>query len=140
MLMVGCLIIETVADQQQWNYQSKKKEKRNSGLTAKGFITTGLWKYSRHPNFLAEQLFWWGVYLFGVSAAGECVWSMHWSMAGTAFLTLLFQGSTHLTESITAGKYPKYKEYQASTNRFLLWFPKEVKKSKSRSREGRKSE
>jgi len=139
--MVGCLIIETVADQQQWNYQSKKYEKINAGkrLTgeyAKGFIDTGLWRYSRHPNFLAEQCFWWGVYLFGVAATGEWV---QWSMAGTAALTLLFRGSTHLTESITAEKYSKYKQYQASTNRFLLWFPKKVKKSRS-SRGGRKSD
>jgi steroid 5-alpha reductase family enzyme len=140
-VMVGCLIIETVADQQQWNYQSKKYEKINAGkrLTgeyAKGFIDTGLWRYSRHPNFLAEQCFWWGVYLFGVAATGEWV---QWSMAGTAALTLLFRGSTHLTESITAEKYSKYKQYQASTNRFLLWFPKKVKKSRS-SRGGRKSD
>jgi steroid 5-alpha reductase family enzyme len=60
-------------------------------------------RYSRHPNFFAEQLLWWGMYLFAVSATGRY---LHWSAAGTAALTMLFQGSTWLTELISVSKYP----------------------------------
>lgn len=40
----------------------------------------GLWRYSRHPNHVGEQLWWWGLALCGVSASGEL-----WPLLGTAF-------------------------------------------------------
>lgn len=42
--------------------------------------SAGLWRYSRHPNHVGEQLWWWGLALFGVSASGEL-----WPLLGTAF-------------------------------------------------------
>jgi steroid 5-alpha reductase family enzyme len=61
-LFVGLLVLETIADQQQWNFQETKwgmiKEgKKLEDLPAPynvGFLTTGLFAYSRHPNFFAE--------------------------------------------------------------------------------------
>ena len=44
---------------------------------------------------------------------------MNWSFVGAASYLLLFQGSTWLTELLTAGKYPEYKEYQRQTGMFL---------------------
>lgn len=44
--------------------------KRLTAEQAAGFIQTGLWRYSRHPNFWAEQCIWWSMYLFGVAATG----------------------------------------------------------------------
>jgi len=48
------LVIETIADQQQWVFQEDKKARRARGEVAAEFVTTGLWRYSRHPNFFCE--------------------------------------------------------------------------------------
>lgn len=51
------LYMETVADWQK--YQFKNQQNKNDL-----FIKTGLWKYSRHPNYFGEMLMWWSIYLF----------------------------------------------------------------------------
>eukprot|EP00920_Eleutheroschizon_duboscqi_P013964 GHVT01032713.1.p1 GENE.GHVT01032713.1~~GHVT01032713.1.p1 ORF type:complete len:390 (+),score=32.32 GHVT01032713.1:1182-2351(+) len=63
------LAVRTVADVQQWQFQAAKKHKVDKGkkLTgnfAKGFLTTGLFKYCRHPNYTAELGIWAAFYLF----------------------------------------------------------------------------
>lgn len=114
---LACLVGETVADQQQWRFQCDKRARRERGeAPGDGFLTAGLFRYSRHPNFLCEQGMWWAFYLFAVSATGR--W-LDWSIAGATLLTLLFQGSTALTEEITSGKYPAYADYQRRTSRLL---------------------
>ena len=79
-------------------------------------MPSGLFRYSRHPNFFCEQGMWWSFYLFGVAATGR--W-LDWSIAGAVLLTLLFQGSTAITEQITLGKYPAYADYRRRTSRLL---------------------
>jgi steroid 5-alpha reductase family enzyme len=112
---------EAVADQQQWRFQSAKRERRACGdASAAEFLTGGLFRYSRHPNFFCEIAMWWSFYLFSVAASGA--W-LNASVAGACLLTLLFQGSTHLTERITRRKYPHYAQYQQTTSRLVPWFP-----------------
>jgi steroid 5-alpha reductase family enzyme len=113
---------ETVADQQQWRFQTAKHKRRAGGASdGRGFIGTGLFRYSRHPNFFCEQGMWWSFYLFAVAASGR--W-LDWPIAGPAILSLLFQGSTTLTERITLKKYPDYAVYQRTTSRLLPLPPK----------------
>jgi steroid 5-alpha reductase family enzyme len=87
---------------------------------SKGFLTRGLFAYSRHPNFFCEISLWWSFYVFAISVTKEAI---HWSIVGTILLTLLFQGSTTFTETITLKKYPEYAEYQRTTSRLIPWFP-----------------
>lgn len=120
-LILISILIETVADQQQYNFQKEKYKRIHAkedltGEYADGFVSTGLWKYSRHPNFAAEQAIWISFYLFSVSATGQWI---NWSLAGAVLLVLLFFGSSTFTEKITAGKYPEYIHYQKRTGRFL---------------------
>jgi steroid 5-alpha reductase family enzyme len=124
-LCVLSFVLEVTADQQQWAFQTAKYAKISNkekleGDYAKGFLTSGLFRYSRHPNYCGEQAIWWGVYLFSVGAAG--VW-LHWSMIGAAQLTLLFHFSSDFTEKLTKAKYPAYTEYCKTTSRHILWFP-----------------
>ena len=114
-------IIEVTADQQQWNFHADKEAKRPSA--ADGFIRTGLFKYSRHPNFFAEMCIWWVFYAFTFSVRPFAFFN--WTILGTIALTSLINGSTTFTESITSGKYSKYKEYQRTTSRLIPWFPSE---------------
>jgi steroid 5-alpha reductase family enzyme len=108
---------ETVADEQQWRFQCAKQAAKARGDAVHGeFVTTGLFRYSRHPNFFCEQAMWWAIYGFAVAASGK--W-LNWSIAGTVLLTLLFQGSTRLTESLSVRKYPAYRDYQRTTPMFV---------------------
>lgn len=119
-LYLGFVFLETVADWQQWKFQSEKKALIEKGQKSKGnFVTNGLFRYSRHPNFFAEQCIWWIFYAFTDS------WNI--SIAGPILLTLLFQGSTTFTEYLSKKKYPEYAEYQKTTSRLIPWFPGKAK-------------
>lgn len=123
-VFLGLIVIETLADQQQWNYQKEKYRRikageKLDGIYAKGFVHTGLWKYMRHPNYMAEQSVWIIIYLFSVAATGKWI---NWSIAGALLLLILFQGSSDFSEKISAEKYPEYKEYQKKTGRFIPKF------------------
>lgn len=121
LIMITLIFIQTIADEQQHRYQSKKYKLINSkqkliGNFKKGFIDTGLWKYSRHPNYTCEQLIWVTFYFFSVSASGKV---LNWSVIGCILLIILFYFSAKFSESISSKKYPKYEEYQKSTSMFI---------------------
>ena len=120
-LILGIVIIETVADQQQWNYHKEKRKALAAGGAIperhrKGFVHTGLWGKMRHPNYAAEQAIWIVFYFFSVSATG--VW-LNWSVMGAILLVLLFWGSSNFSESISSGKYPDYGDYKKKVPRFI---------------------
>lgn len=124
-VLIGLIIFEFFADQSQWNYHQAKAEYQKTarvpeGYTRaqldRGFNTTGFFKYSRHPNFAAEQAVWLTVYVWGAISTGE--W-LNWTLVGTVTYMSVFWGSTPLTEYISAGKYPGYKEYQKRVGMFL---------------------
>ncbi|WP_426320971.1 DUF1295 domain-containing protein [Microbacterium sp. E-13] len=115
LLFAAFLVGETVADQQQWAFHRAKKGA--GGALEPGFVTTGLFAYSRHPNFFFEQAQWWTLYALG--AVALVVDGGSWlnvTIVGPALLTILFIGSTVFTESISASKYPAYRQYQRTTS------------------------
>ena len=117
---VGFLVGETVADGQQWSFQQWKRAELDAGREPVRFVQTGLFRYSRHPNFFFEQAQWWAVAAFGVAAAG----SLQWTALGAVLLTLLFVGSTRFTESISVSRYPEYADYQRRTSAVVPWWPR----------------
>lgn len=124
-ILIGLIVIETIADQQQWNYQTEKYRRKNAGEKpdgeyAVGFIRTGLFAHSRHPNYACEKLIWVVLYLFSISATGSYI---NWSMIGCLLLLILFQGSADFSEKISASKYPAYADYIKRVPMFLnrLW-------------------
>lgn len=76
--LVG-LAIEAVADQQKSTF---KADEANRGR----FIATGLWRYSRHPNYFGELLVWWGVFVYAVPALHGAAFAV---VAGPLFITVL---------------------------------------------------
>lgn len=63
-IFVAGLALETMADEQQWVFQEGKKKaiankETLTGDNKRGFLTQGLFKYSRHPNFFGEMTIWW---------------------------------------------------------------------------------
>ncbi|MGO4488282.1 DUF1295 domain-containing protein [Microbacterium sp. 2RAF4] len=121
------LVGETIADQQQWVFHQRKK--KAGGTLPPGFATTGLFRYSRHPNFFFEQAQWWAFYAIGATAAvaggaGVIGGVLNPTIIGPALLTVLFIGSTIFTESITASKYPAYADYRRTTSMLVPWPPR----------------
>lgn len=121
-LFLGFLAGETIADQQQWNFHAWKRSETAAGREpSPRFLQSGLFRFSRHPNFFFEQAQWWVVFLFGAVAAGS---PLQWTAVGAVLLVVLFIGSTRFTESITLGKYPEYAEYQWRTSPSIPWPPR----------------
>ena len=123
-LMLGFIVYETMADEQQWQFQSAKWKMLHEGRKLEelpmpyrlGFNTIGLWGISRHPNYFAEQSIWCCFYLFTI---GGGIGIFNWSMIGALLLIVLFQGSSSFGEEISSGKYPEYARYCATVSRFL---------------------
>jgi steroid 5-alpha reductase family enzyme len=120
-LMFLFILYETIADIQQFRFQTAKHALLKLGLPldekySKGFLDRGLWKYSRHPNYFAEQSIWFMFYSFSIAASGQ--W-LNWSIAGSILLIALFLGSSNFSEHISASKYPEYKNYQKKVSRFI---------------------
>jgi len=129
---VGLILIcmEFVSDQQQWNFHLAKKaaaDKKDypskySIDVNNGFLSKGLFALSRHPNYFCELGFWWIIWLIAFSLYGNPITSGGF---GPVALTLIFTGSTILTESITSSKYPEYKNYKKRViSPIIPWFPK----------------
>lgn len=120
--MLGAIVLEYIADQQQYDFQTEKYRRINAGEDLgeyrHGFVRTGLWGLMRHPNYAMEQLVWILFYLFSVSATRE--W-LHWSITGVLLLLILFKTSSDFSETISAEKYPEYKNYQRNFPRFVPW-------------------
>ncbi|MDZ7822195.1 MAG: hypothetical protein U5N26_10605 [Candidatus Marinimicrobia bacterium] len=75
---------------------------------------SGLGKFSR-TGLLCGIAQWVVVAFYAMNATG----TLHWSAAGVLVLILLFSGSTQLTESITASKYPQYIKWRELTHTWL---------------------
>lgn len=116
-LFLTLLAGEFIADQQQWDFHQEKQRRQAAGQTMDPpFLTTGLWRWSRHPNFFCEVGQWW--VFFAIAAAASGSW-LDLTLAGPVLLTLLFDGSTRFTESITRSRYPSYAAWQATTPRLV---------------------
>ncbi len=134
-LFLLAMIWETIADEQQWRFQNAKSAAHGgpsavvpvTGINRvdikRGFRTTGLFRYSRHPNYFGELMVWWCVYFMMVGSLGTVA---HPSGVGAVLLTLLFIGSTRFTESITLSRYPEYRTYQITTSAIVPWPPRAV--------------
>jgi steroid 5-alpha reductase family enzyme len=127
-LGLAFICLETAADRQQWNFQQAKKSaadkkdfpQRYSSDIAKGFLSSGLFALSRHPNYCGELGFWWSIWLTALACGIDIVKS---GFFGPIILTLLFIGSTIFTESVSAGKYPEYRVYKTRVSAIIPWFP-----------------
>ncbi|TFB88113.1 DUF1295 domain-containing protein [Cryobacterium algoricola] len=132
LLLVG----EGVADQQQWDFHRARGPRgadtggspAESGAARPDVLRTGLFRYSRHPNYFCELGQWWVVFLFGAVAAGSL---LQWSVLGAVLLTGLFIGSTVFTERISVSRHPGYPAYQRVTSAIVPWFPRAVPRPES---------
>lgn len=105
------LVIEAVSDAQKSAFKGKEA---NRGR----FISSGLWRYSRHPNYFGEILVWWGLFVYAVPFLDGAAFVV---AIGPAFLTLLllFVSGIPLLEKSAEARYgadPAYREYKRRTS------------------------
>lgn len=110
----GAIMIEATADEQLRRFV---KTKRQPG----DIMATGLWAYSRHPNYFGEIMFWWGLFIFAL-AADSCYW---WTIAGPLVMTLLFLFiSIPMMDKRSLERRPGYEEHMKRVSALIPWFPK----------------
>ncbi len=118
LIILGGTILELFSD--HYMHKFLKSNQHNE------VINIGLWKYSRHPNYLGEILIWVGVYLILLLSAYE-----YWYLfVGSLLIILLFNFiSIPLAEKRQLSKRSNYKEYQLETSRLLILPKKKNKKA-----------
>jgi steroid 5-alpha reductase family enzyme len=104
---------EAVGDYQLLQF---KKDPKNKGQ----IITTGLWKYTRHPNYFGECVMWWGIFI--VSIPSGYIWVTIISPIVLTWLLTRVSGVTMLEEKYKGNK--QFEDYAKNTNAFVPWFPK----------------
>lgn len=129
-VLIGCLIFlfgllfEAVADTQLNAFVKAKTDKTE-------ILTTGLWRYSRHPNYFGEVTAWWGIWIIAIAPAIAAPSAANLAIALLAlispvtitFLILKVSGIPML-ESKYAGNQT-FQAYKERTSAFFPWFPSE---------------
>jgi steroid 5-alpha reductase family enzyme len=116
LVTAGAVALEAGADAQLHRY-------RASGPPAGEFLRSGLWAWSRHPNYLGEIGFWWGLWLFGLAAAP----GLWWTLAGPVAIALMFRFvSLPLIEARMRERRPGYAAWAERSSLVLLRRPPRV--------------
>ncbi|MGY4884430.1 MAG: DUF1295 domain-containing protein [Nanobdellota archaeon] len=113
------LTIETFSDLQKYEFNKNNPEKK--------WVSIGLWKYSRHPNYFGEILCWIGIYLFTFThlTLVERLFGLN-SPILIIILLLFITGIPKLEKYADKkwGKLKEYKEYKRKTSILIPWFTK----------------
>lgn len=105
----GAIVIEAVADAQLHRFVRDNRDKAR-------IMATGLWGWSRHPNYFGEASFWWGLFVFALAASADA-W---WTAVGPSSLTAMFLVvSIPLIEKRMLEKRPGYREHQRRISRLI---------------------
>ncbi len=110
------VFFETVGDVQLERFKAQRDSQDE-------VLETGLWRYTRHPNYFGDVCNWWGIWL--VSAYS---WAGLASALGPALMTYLIVAKTgsRLTEQKMADSRPGYADYVARTSSFFPLPPRSV--------------
>lgn len=99
----------------------RQLRKHISNFENKGkLINTGLWKYTRHPNYFGEAVLWWGIFLVTVFGGGA--WYLFFSPLAITLLIRFVSGVPLLEKRMV--KYEGWKEYAAKTSIFIPFLKK----------------
>lgn len=114
-LWLAGMFFETIGD---WQLARFKADPGNKGRV----LDTGLWRYTRHPNYFGEFTLWWGYYCLALAAGG---WWTILSPLLMSFLLLKVSGVALLDRHMTSSK-PQYADYIERTNAFFPGPPSEA--------------
>ena len=107
------LTYETTADLQLQAHRARRK--RPDGTV----LDTGLWRYSRHPNYFGEALFWIGLTLPALTVGA------YWAVVSPVLMLVLLLrvSGVSLMERTIVERRPAYRAYAARTSAFFPWLP-----------------
>lgn len=109
-ICAAAVLLEIVSDAQM---RAFRLAAHNSGLN----MDSGLWRYSRHPNYLGEVSFWWGVWVIQISVVPDIIWTVF----APAAMTLLFVFiSIPMMEKRLLDSKTGYAEYKKATSMLML--------------------
>ena len=108
------VVLETISDEQMREF---RKNPLNKGKTMK----YKLWKYSRHPNYLGEIGFWFGIYMMGLSSGMAPFWII---ICPLTMLALFIFVSCPMMDNRSLMNRPDYKDYMEVTSQLMLLPPK----------------
>jgi steroid 5-alpha reductase family enzyme len=114
--MIG-IAFETIGDAQLKAFRSNPANKGK-------VLDTGLWRYTRHPNYFGDACTWWGIWLVAAET-GPAGWA---SIIGPIFLTFTltkWSGKPLLERGLKQSR-PDYAAYVERTSGFLPWPPKKI--------------
>ena len=107
------VVVETLADAQLARFKASSYHRGR-------VLDTGLWRYSRHPNYFGEFCVWWGLWLVALAAGA---W---WTVVSPILMSILLlkvSGVTLLEKDI-GERRPAYRAYAARTSTFFPWLPR----------------
>ena len=111
-LIILAVVVQYIADAQMRDF---RKDQNNLGKTMK----YGLWRYSRHPNYLGEVSFWFGLYIFAVASGSTSIWLLACPMVMLALFVFI---SCPMMDNRSLKKRSDYKEYMDKTPQLIMWF------------------
>jgi steroid 5-alpha reductase family enzyme len=111
-LIILAVVVQYIADTQMRDF---RKDQKNFGKTMKH----GLWKYSRHPNYLGEVSFWFGLYIFALASGSTSIWSLACPMVMLALFVFI---SCPMMDNRSLKRRSDYKEYMDKTPQLIMWF------------------
>jgi steroid 5-alpha reductase family enzyme len=111
------LLFETIADAQLARFRRQRESGTGRG---KRIMDTGLWRYSRHPNYFGECCLWWGFWLVALAAGAG------WTIVSPLLMTVLLLRVSGVTllEKHLASDRPGYDAYVRRTSAFIPWRPR----------------
>ena len=110
----GAITLQLVADRQLHAFIARREEGEQ--------LHSGLWAWSRHPNYCGELGFWLGLFLFGIAAYPE---GWYWFGTGCLLLTLMFLfASIPMMEQRSLERRPAYQDIIDSTSMLIPWPPR----------------
>jgi steroid 5-alpha reductase family enzyme len=111
------LLFETLGD---WQLTRFKADPANRGR----LLTSGLWRYTRHPNYFGDALVWWGLALIALATPGTA-----WVLISPVLMTFLLMkvSGVSLLEQRMRESKPEFAEYMDRTSSFVPWFPRRSK-------------
>ena len=115
MLIIIAVVIQYISDDQMRKF---RKDENNFGKTMK----YGLWKYSRHPNYLGEVSFWFGIYVFALASESPSLWLLACPIVMLALFVFI---SCPMMDNRSLKRRLDYKEYMDKTPQLIMWFVKD---------------
>jgi len=115
------LLIARAGDTQLDRFMGENAARERRGQAKIAVLDTGIWRYSRHPNYFGEQLFWWSIAGFGVVCGAP------WVVVGTAFNSCVLAAVTVMTERrmlAVPERKAAFEAYRKKTSVWIPWWPR----------------